>query len=395
VKAITVGSRCSSGSFLANRQSSVRSSCSQKPLLVRFVFSFALTLLLSGCGKKTFDTQQIHAITEELVATTQQVAGPKTEVAIRPETTPGNAKNAGPVRDHIRITLHDSALRNPLEQTLARAAKKHDLSITALSSSEGSTEFLLTHNSQITHVIQIVVEQITQTEIPKTAIPQNLGRGPKLAIIVDDLGHDLSVAEKLLSLPYPLTISVIPNLPDSAKVAEAAYKRGDQVLLHLPMEAGETAKAEPVELRVGMQRGQVENILDETLKSVPHVAGVNNHQGSHATADLQLMDALMGSLRQRGLFFIDSRTSVQTVAFDTAEKDGVRAAFRNAQFLDDIEKSAAIQKQLERAENDAIKKGWAITIGHPHPATIEVLRQNLPRLRSRGIQLVFASDVVK
>ncbi len=392
MKATTVCSRRSPASLPSTRQPS---NSFNKPLLFYFVFLCVLAMFLGGCAKKTLDTKQIDAITEDLVAATQQVAGPKTEIAIRPETTPGNTKNAGPVRDHLRITLHDPAQRNPLEQALARAAKKHDLSITALSSSDGSTEFLLTHDSQITHVIQIVVEQITQTEIPKTAVPRTLGRGPKLAIIVDDLGRDLGVAEKLLGLPYPLTISVIPNLPDSARVAEAAYKRGDQVLLHLPMEAGEKAQAEPVELRVGMQRGQVENILDENLKSVPHVAGVNNHQGSRATADPQLMDALMSSLRERGLFFIDSRTSVQTVAYDTAEKDGVRASFRNAQFLDDIETGAAIQKQLQRAENDAVKKGWAITIGHPHPATIEVLRENLPQLRGKGIQLVFASDVVK
>jgi len=391
VKANTVGSHCKFGSLPTTKQPS---NTSKNPLLV-CVVSCLLALLFVGCAKKTLDTKKIHAITEDLVAATQHVAGPKTEIAIRPETTPGNTKNSGPVRDHIRITLHDPAQRNTLEQAIGRAAKEHDLSITALSSSEGSTEFLLTHDSQITHVIQIVVEQITQTEIPKTAIPRTLGPGPKLAIIVDDLGRDLSVAEELLGLPYPLTISVIPNLPDSAKVAEAAYKRGDQVLLHLPMEAGETAQAEPVELRVGMQRGQVENILDENLKSVPHVAGVNNHQGSRATADPQLMDALMASLRQRGLFFIDSRTSVQTVAYDTAEKDGVRAAFRNAQFLDDVETGAAIQKQLQKAENDAIRKGWAITIGHPHPATIEVLRRHLPQLRSKGIQLVYASDVVK
>jgi uncharacterized protein len=103
----------------------------------------------------------------------------------------------------------------------------------------------------------------------------------------------------------------------------------------------------------------------------------------------------MPVLRQRGLFFVDSRTTVDTVAYIAAERDGVSATFRSAQFLDDVESRAAILAQLDRAAADAKRKGWAVTIGHPHPATIAALREGLPRLESRGVHLVFASDVAK
>ena len=101
-------------------------------------------------------------------------------------------------------------------------------------------------------------------------------------------------ADAAFALQFPITLSVIPHLPHSAEVAEEAYRRGDQVLLHLPMEAeaGET-KAEPIELRVGMKADQVERDLDSMLETVPHAAGVNNHQGSRATADAKLMGELM------------------------------------------------------------------------------------------------------
>ena len=363
-------------------------------LLVAFCTTFCL-LFLNGCGKKSLQTTEIHAISEELVAAAQQIAGPKTQVSIHPEVSPARARNAGVATDHIRLGIQDPSQVAHIEQALVAIAKKHGLTNIALSGAEGGTEFLLMHDSQITHVVRIVPAASSESLPPAPAAPRALGKGPKLAIIVDDLGRDLEIAEKIVKLPYPLTISVIPNLPDSAKVAEAAHKRGDEVLLHLPMEAGEAAQAEPAELKVGMHRQQVDTILEENLKSVPHVAGVNNHQGSRATADPQLMVELMAALRQHGLFFIDSRTSVETVAYDTAERDGVRAAFRNAQFLDDLENTAAITVQLQKAERDAIKKGWAITIGHPHAATIEVLRRDLPQMRSKGIQLVFASDVVK
>jgi uncharacterized protein len=150
-----------------------------------------------------------------------------------------------------------------------------------------------------------------------------------------------------------------------------------------------------VELRVGMNSNQVDKILGAMLETVPHAAGVNNHQGSRATADPRLMNELMAALQRRGLFFVDSRTTKETVAFDTAEKSGVHAAFRNAQFLDDTPTAPAILAQLDRAEADARRKGWAVTIGHPHEATIAVLREQLPKMQSKGIQLVFVSEVVK
>jgi polysaccharide deacetylase 2 family uncharacterized protein YibQ len=162
------------------------------------------------------------------------------------------------------------------------------------------------------------------------------------------------------------------------------------------MEAIEAdAKTEPVELRVGMNSNQVDQILSSMLASVPHAAGVNNHQGSRATADPALMNALMAALQHRDLFFVDSRTTKETIAYDTAEKHGVRAAFRNAQFLDDTPTRAAIIAQLNRAIADAHRKGWAVTIGHPHPATIAVLREELPQIESKGVKLVFVSEVVR
>ena len=167
------------------------------------------------------------------------------------------------------------------------------------------------------------------------------------------------------------------------------------MLLHLPMEAeADGAKREPIELRVGMTSREVESDLAGMLETVPHAAGVNNHQGSRATADPALMSALMPALQQRGLFFIDSRTTAATVAFDAAKRAGVRSASRKV-FLDDTPNRAAILAQLELAARDAARDGYAIAIGHPHPATIAALAEGVPRLEARGIRLVFASDVVQ
>jgi len=121
---------------------------------------------------------------------------------------------------------------------------------------------------------------------------------------------------------------------------------------------------------------------------------VNNHQGSQATSDPALMENLMPTLRDLNLFYVDSRTTAATVAFDTAKKNEVATAFRNVPFLDDVQEDAAIRKQLELALRGAKEKKFAIAIGHPHPATLEVLREFLPTVQEKGVQLVFASELV-
>ena len=229
----------------------------------------------------------------------------------------------------------------------------------------------------------------------KPLAPRTGKGGPRLAIIIDDIGYDRAAADSVLALNFPVTLSVLPNLPLSGDVAEEAHRRGDEVMLHLPMQSeGEDAKSESVELRVGMNAAQVNEILNGALDSVPHVVGVNNHQGSLATSNAALMNELMPALRQRGLFFIDSRTEKTTVAYDAAKKAGVRAASRKV-FLDDVETREAVAAQLKLAAADAKRDGFAIAIGHPKPATIAALEAEMPRLEASGIDLVFASDLVQ
>jgi polysaccharide deacetylase 2 family uncharacterized protein YibQ len=143
-----------------------------------------------------------------------------------------------------------------------------------------------------------------------------------------------------------------------------------------------------------MPASEVSALVGQFLAEVPGVTGVNNHQGSQATSDAALMAELMPVLRARGLFYVDSRTTAATVAYDSARHDGVPAAFRNVPFLDDIENKAAIEKQIALALRGAREKGEAIAIGHPHPATLRALREMLPKAQAQGVTLVFVSDLV-
>lgn len=352
--------------------------------------------LLIGCTRKPLTKSELRAVTAEIVSSTQKVTAHRAEITIRPQAGQPSAVSSGQVTaDNIIVSVPDPSQTPALESALANIARRHDLKLVATTSGN-DIRFDFTLNGVRTHTIRIVSPNASQphpVSQPRVPAPRP-GNGGNLAIILDDLGYDQAPADSLLALPFPLTVSVIPHLPLSAEIAEEAFRRGDEVLLHLPMQSESAdVKHEDIELRIGMNSQQVESALAGMLETVPHATGVNNHQGSLATADAALMQELMKDLRQRKLFFIDSRTSVSTVAYEVAEQSGVRAASRKV-FLDDNPTKEAVQAQIDLAARDAIRDGSAIAIGHPHPATIAALAETLPQLESRGIHLVFASDLV-
>jgi uncharacterized protein len=345
---------------------------------------------LAGCARRSLSTREIRGVTAEVVAAAQRVTSRRSQIAIRPEFEPSWFGGQGRlVADNIDIPVGNSSEGSMLAQALAQIARRHRLSFSE-SSSPGKMRFDFAFRGSRTHSIFVT------TPAASRAPAENFTGAPRLAIIIDDLGRDPSAAASIFALPFPLTASVLPDLQYSAAVADRAYRRGDHVMLHLPMEAeSESGAAQPeaVELRVGMNAGQVRSILANMLATVPHATGVNNHEGSRATADPALMNALMPAIRARGLYFIDSRTTAATVAYDAAESAGVPAASRKV-FLDDTPTREAVLAQLELAARDARHDGSAIAIGHPHPATIAALAEGLPRLRAEGIRLVFASELV-
>ena len=324
------------------------------------------------------------------------MAGSKSEIEIHPQTESlqtgtGTVSHA---MDSIFVSLSSPSQAAALDHALAEIARRHKLDLSE-SSTAGLLRFDFSRSGVRTHSIHAV--------LPLSARPPIVSRKPggaRLAIIIDDMGHDRSSADQLLALPFPLTISVLPHLPLSAEVAEEAHRRGDQIMLHLPMEplpgsgGPDGVTQEPAELRVGMSADQVNSALAGMLETVPHAAGVNNHEGSRATADPALMQELMPALRSHNLFFVDSRTTSATVAFRAAQTAGVPAASRRV-FLDDTPTKEAIIAQLELAARDAGRDGAVIAIGHPHAATIAALAQEVPALESRGVRLVFASDLVR
>lgn len=243
----------------------------------------------------------------------------------------------------------------------------------------------------------------TQALPPAQALPQveatapEHAAGARLAIVIDDMGADIKKLHELLQIDGPMTVSVLPHLRYTAQVANEAHSRKDwEVLLHLPMEPKDTAVNDPGKgaLFTTMSAGEIRRIVEDDLKDVPYADGANNHMGSKFTENAGLMKVVLGVMKKKNIFFLDSRTSSSSVGGKVAKELGVREAGRNV-FLDNTRDTAYIKGQLAQAAAIARKKGSAVAIGHPYPETIAALRQSVPELKNGGIEFVKLSDIVE
>jgi len=217
---------------------------------------------------------------------------------------------------------------------------------------------------------------------------------PRIAIIIDDLGYDLELAVSFIESDMELSLSVLPSAPYTEIIAEQAVHKGRDLVLHMPMEPKNYPDVNPGPgaLFLSMDGNEIRQVIDKDLKKVQGVRGVNNHMGSAFTENQGNMLVFLEELKKRNLFFIDSRTTSDTVGLKLARKIGVPTAERNV-FLDNIPTRKAIKIQVERLLNLARHSGTAIGIGHPHRKTLEVLKECYPKIK-RDFDLVPVSRLV-
>jgi polysaccharide deacetylase 2 family uncharacterized protein YibQ len=198
----------------------------------------------------------------------------------------------------------------------------------------------------------------------------------RVAIIIDDLGYDPDIALSFIQLDMPLSLSVLPSAPFTDMIVRKATEKGCELILHLPMEPKHfpSVNPGPGALFLSMGEKEIRQVLDKDLRNIPGARGVNNHMGSSFTENRDKMLVVLKELKNRDLFYVDSRTTSNTVGFKLAKDIGLPAAKRSV-FLDNDLAPKAIKIQMERLLNMARHSGFAIGIGHPHKETLEVLRE--------------------
>ena len=227
--------------------------------------------------------------------------------------------------------------------------------------------------------------------------PQRVPHEPhatnEVAIIIDDCGQSIATERAMLALPIPLTLSVLPDAPYTQTIAREAVAAHKDVMLHLPMEALSRLDAGPGKITVAMGDDRILAQVRDDLRDVAMARGMNNHEGSRATADWRVMQAVMHEAAAEHRFFIDSRTTTHTIVVAAARAAGVMNASRNV-FLDNEADPTYIDDMLRRAAFIGKRDGSAIAIGHPRPATLRALRDMIAPLQAEGIHFTLAARLL-
>ena len=229
-----------------------------------------------------------------------------------------------------------------------------------------------------------------KVSVPAPPLPEKA-----IAVIIDDLGHNRRAAAPFIKMPYPVALSFLPGRPYSEELAAEALLEGKTLLLHLPMEPMDYPEQNPGPgaVLLSQSRGEIQLVLEEDLASLPGVVGVNNHMGSRATADDRVMDAVLSLIHRKGLFFIDSRTTTETVGLARAREMGIPSIERDV-FLDNEVETSAIDRKIEELLDLALERGWALGIGHAYPPTAEALSRLAEKARQRGVAWISLESLI-
>lgn len=235
-------------------------------------------------------------------------------------------------------------------------------------------------------------EDVSDTILPEKPTP--IMRGV-IGIVIDDFGYrNDEISDGFLELDARLTYAIIPGHRYSTSFGEKAVESGHEVIVHMPMEnTGKTYGEEEFVLMTAMDNETIQRRLNSAIEEIPTAIGMNNHQGSKASADQNIMSNVAKVMKERGLFFLDSRTTIETIGETTMEVFGVPTARRNI-FLDNEDDEEKIEKQLMKLVKRSEEVGSAIGIGHVKPKTLNVLSDQIPKLKKKGYKFEFVSNML-
>ncbi len=218
------------------------------------------------------------------------------------------------------------------------------------------------------------------------------GGKPLATIIIDDMGQKPFLERKFFSLKVPLNFAFLPYAPFTKELAREAHQRGFEVLVHIPLDAGNGERV-PGLISLKMGKEEVKTRVREAILAVPFAVGANHHEGSKFTEDMVHTRWLLEEIAALDFFYVDSRTTPRTVVPKVALKLGLPFAERRV-FLDHKPEEAEIKKALERFIHLAEKEGGAVAIGHPRAVTLRVLQAERGRLQEK-LRLVPASVFIE
>ncbi|MBO4639080.1 MAG: divergent polysaccharide deacetylase family protein [Treponema sp.] len=242
-------------------------------------------------------------------------------------------------------------------------------------------------------------KQETQTKVeekkqePKKSEPavktfgfEKAKKNAQLIFVFDDGGQNLEHLKKFLELPFPITVAVLPQITHSVEAAELVRKSGNEVILHQPMQSvNASINPGPGAITPDMSEEEIISQLFVNINQVGPVAGMNNHEGSGITADAEKMALILQMASENGIYFLDSRTNVETQVPYVAHELGYTWYERNI-FLDNEKTKENALAELKKGLALANKNGNVIMIGHIWSADFlpALLKEAYPELKEKG-----------
>lgn len=219
-------------------------------------------------------------------------------------------------------------------------------------------------------------------------VMEEAGKEKEIAIVIDDFGNAMKGTEQMLDLPVKITVAVMPFLPTTKKDADEAFRKGHDVIVHLPMEPlhGKRSWLGPGSIMTDLSDEEIRKRVEAAIDDVPHAIGMNNHMGSKATSDERVMRVVLQACKERGLFFLDSRTSYRTVVPKVAAELGVQTLHNNV-FLDDVYTPHHVSRQIGVVKKYLQDHERCVVIGHVGPPgiiTSGMLRSAIPGLMNEA-----------
>jgi polysaccharide deacetylase 2 family uncharacterized protein YibQ len=309
-------------------------------------------------------------------------------------------------KHHYKIEIpaaHYKSISGKIKKLIKQAAAPLKLELAELQRLDHKTLYLYNVKAgrETTHIILITaVTPTTDTTAAKKRIKKEQGR-PRVAFVIDDIGNNDRGALQLKQLNIPITGSVLPHAPYAYDEARQLHLYGLETMIHLPMQRinshGEQHNPQRV-ITLRSSDDDIRELLKIARQRVPYARGANNHEGSLATSNKEVMRRVMGILKKENLFFLDSRTSPRTVAYRLAKQLKIKTAERDV-FLEDIGNGDTTYEyslnQIKKLIQKARQKGKAIAIGHPYETTFRAIRDSIPRIKRSGIDIVYVSTLLE
>ncbi len=298
--------------------------------------------------------------------------------------------------DHLKVDLSQAEYKN-IEPRLRQDLQNAKAEIVKKEEQEDAEKIYFLWDVERLEIEKLAILFSCKKELPK--VPEKIpGIKPKnkVALIMDDMGYSLDAIYDILSLQEPITVAIIPFSPLGEQTAQIAHQNGLEILLHLPLESINNAEANnAIEgiISTDMSEQEIITLVERNLDQVPYISGVNNHMGSKVTPNELMMHTILQRLKQRNLFFVDSRTTGKSVAYDVALKLEIPTAQRQV-FLDGELDEAYIREKLIELFTLAQKRGEAVGICHPLPETLKVLKDYFHLAKEYDVTPVFISELV-